>query len=703
MIPSPSTYFTAAEARQTGAEPVWIITLGDDYEIPQSDILDAGEMSVVRPYDFSDLASGSYTCILDNSSGRYSPRRAEFIFPERIWYRQEIKIELAYRRPGWQELRDRITLFEGLVLDWQVTEAKDFDSRAPYPGLVAVLTCQDHLFLLQERRVGTPADDGELQPLVYGTVVKDALPLQDTILWTPDTTCDAEEGDTSDFDSVTTAGAGTFAASTTEAYAGSYSYKAVLTNNAADEAYATVNLSGAAVTNVLISAMVKFTSIPGAFPNRVPFIMGFRNSALTEQINLGCSVAGILQLYVAGPGVVDCDLDINDLADRWVRLSIGADLAVPGTVRVYLDGNVIGEAAYNYAFAIQYAFFGFHKAAAVATIWEAYFDDIKVTENYYPLGYYLPSAPYTSINSSYRDGVIIPEQAPKHWYYRQNRAGFAQGWVKAVYGRYVSNALYSKSALYGFVAFADLSDQPSGTIFIEATKNATTHPVDINEGILTEVGLDDRIDAANFAAAKAVLPDDVLGCWFDEAAASQALAAVNEKALLDLVENQGEIKLLPYTGAPPAVSVLTLSRSNCFAMEQASDMTALQTVANAKYGWYEKNPLLYYRAQDSDMIAVVGEQPRELDFSYGQAVMSGDADMAAAKADLLLTRMKGPREIFTCSGFLDLARVEIGDGVTVSNSQFNDIDLVYEVFGKVVNCTAKTVTLTVVRFLGEES
>jgi len=315
----------------------------------------------------------------------------------------------------------------------------------------------------------------------------------------------------------------------------------------------------------------------------------------------------------------------------------------------------------------------------------------------------LPGYPYTSIENMFRDGVTIPKELPQSWLMRENRRGFGQPWTKTSLGNFVTKSNYETVPAYGIANYLDISDMPSGSVLIEATKNTIIHPVDIIEGILTEVGLDDRIDAANFAAAKAALPDDVLGCWFDGAPASQAIAAVNEKALLDIVENQGEIKLLPYTGAPPAVSVLTLSRSNCFAMETASDMTALQTVVNARWGWYSENALLYYRAQDPDMIAVVGEQIREVDFSYGQAVMSGDADMAAAKADLLLTRMKGPREIFTCSGFLDLARVEIGDGVTVSNDQFNDVDMVYEVFGKSINCTTKVVTLTIVRFLGEES
>lgn len=698
MIPADQT-FIELEKRRGRAETLWFFTIGS-YEVPQEDIVDPGSLHLSRAFDFDDIPTGDNTVILDNLDRKYSPGRSNFILGEgHNWYMVPIKIELGYRLLN-SKIVHRIKLYEGYIKDWRLSKAKGVSSTSSVEPNQAEISSVSLTYALGQKLLGRTDTDGTRNPLVYGTTIKDAEELTDNIFWDPDTLCDEETGD---FSSITTAGSGTFDASTTEVYAGTYSFKAQITGGgAADEGYGTVALSGVGVTSFLMSAMVKFTEIPGTFPSRVPFIMGVRNSAGTDVINIACGVDGLLRLWVWGPYTVICDLDINDILNQWVKLSLGADLAVPGTVRVYLDGQVIGQQDASYAFVTSQVFFGFRKSVGSATGWTAYFDDCKVTESYYPICYYLPGFPYSSINGAFRDGVIIPKEAPKYWMYRENRAGYGQKWTKAVYSRYVTNSLYTSSALYGFVSFTDISDPPAGAVLISSTKNATTHPVDIISGIIEDCGLIAKVDTVKFAEAEAVYPNDTVGSWFEDITGLEAIGSISRKTMYDMWDEQGLFKIKAYTAEPPRDEIMAIPEADITDLSEEYDSSNLRSRFTCKYGWYSKNKQLLYQLTDSEAEAQIGVNEEEINFEWSEDISSENLAMVQSLISRLRYRLRKPRHLVTFKLGLKYGRLELGDVVRLTQSEFWQDPILLEIYSKTYNMLDKTIELVGIRYLGEE-
>lgn len=707
MIPAPTAEFALAEAGDAPRFEI-LVSLGD-YAISPNEVIEVGELTLECSLSLGEIKAPSVTVTLDNASGKYSPRRNTFLFPDGIWFHQEITLSLAYYRPYSESLHDedQVLLFRGLVVGWNNPGERDAGSQSPIAPRVAVITAMGLTGALLERLVGRPNDDGTPNPLIYGSVIKEGVDLRDDILWPPDKNWGAETGDTSECDAVVTAGAGTFAASTTEKYLGDYSFKAEITGGgASDEAYAWAYCTGAAVTTVMASVRLNLASA-ASFPNRVPFLLGFRNSGGTDVVNIAATTTGQVQLYVYGlPALINCDLDLNDILGIWVKLSLGLDLSVPGTVRLYLNGDVVGQADSNYAFTVDRAFLGFKKGTATATAWVGYYDDFKLDEPYYPLGYYLPGYPFTSINQAYRDGVVIPRKLPQYYYNREGRAGFQQPWVKAVFGRFVSDELYTADPDYGLVAFADVSDPPGGTVLIGATKNTTTHPADVIQGIATEVALDDHINAASFAAAKVANPDDIIGGHFEDLEAAGAIGEVCEKFMYNFYEDFGELYLQAYEAVPPLGSVLTLRPSLtvprgyvAFGLNQ--DPSRLVSIVSAAWGWYQRDNTLFAREIDAVTQAAIDDVDHELSYEFSEAVSADDQDMVAAKLARLIKRLGRPVEICTVTGPLAWARLALYDEVEVVNTDEFDQPRVFHLFSKTYDFTGRTMTLTLARFLGE--
>lgn len=704
MISSPNSYFTAEEAK-TANEPVVVFTLGSgasEYEVPQEDIIDPGSLSLSRPYDFSDLVSGDHTLTLNNDEGIYSPGKSTFIWAGTTWYRQAIKIELGYRRPGYQGVIDKITLYEGLITEWRVSEVKDADAGAAADGVTVEISSRDHVSLMAERQIGMPDSSGNPQPVVYGTVFKDLMELGDQRPgWSPNKTANFDAGNLTEV-TVATSGAGTVTASNVQSYTGSYSARCE-TLTTVDNAYFTL-AANTAYNSMLGTCELYIDTLPGLITSlQATTFFYLANSGGIPIASLEVGPGGDVYLYdpyTTTRGKINFNL--YEYQGRWVRLSVAyrrAPAGLYGAIRIYLNGGEIGSRVASFANNVQFMGCGSYLCMEDGN-YVFYFDDLKMDYQSYPFGYYLQGAPYQEVISVWSEGALLPKQK-RVWEGNLPYINSMRDSYKArALARFFPYDQWDDYPAYGMIDCIQLGDLPSGGIFAEMKHDTDDHPVDIIEGLLTAAGLDSYIDATNFADCKTANPDDVIGCYFTETTVGQAISTITSLVLYDLVERQGALCLIPYAGTPLVASVLTLSRSNCFSFEQNFDMSNVKTGITAKWGWYEQDKTKYYRTEDATLKAILGDQTMELDFSYGSDVSSDDGDTAQAKADLLKKRLCGAVESIKASGFLPLARLELGDGVLIQ-CLFNDSDLIYEVAEKVINFAEWTVEITANRYLGE--
>jgi len=701
MIPAEQT-FIELEKRRGRAETLWFFTIGT-FEVPQNDIVDPGSLYLSRAFDFDDVPTGDNTVILDNLDRKYSPGRPNFILGEgHNWYMASIKIELGYRLLN-SKTAHRIKLYEGYITEWRLSKAKGIDSISAVEPNQVEITSVSLTYALGQKLLGRTETDGTRNPLTYGKVIQEGEELADNTLWTVDKYWGAEAGNTSECDKVVEVGSGTFVASNTDKYLGNYSFLATINGGSiTDQAYAAAYLSSSAVYSVVASMMIKITTLPTAFASRVPFLMGFYNSAGTDVINIATDVAGVLQLYVYGPGVVACDFDVHDILNRWTKISIGCSLTVPGTVRVYIDGDIVGEIAANYAFVLDEAYFGFKKSASQGVNWQAYFDNFKLEEPYYHTAYYLPGYPYTSVNNAYRDGVIIPKEAPAYWVYRENRAGYGQKWTHAVWGRYVSNSLYVANATYGFVAFTDVSDPPQGSVLIGATKNTTVHPVDIISGVIGECGLSSKIDSPYFVTAKAEYPDDSVGAWFEDTTALEAIGSLSRKTMYDMWDEQGLFRVKAYTAEPPRDEIMAIPEADIIDLSEEYDASNLRSRFTCKYSWYSKNKQLLYQLTDADAETQIGVNEEEINLEWSEDISSEYIPMIESLVSRLRYRLRKPRHLVTVKLGLKYGRLELGDVIRLTQSEFWQNPILLEIYSKTYNMLDKTVEILGIRYLGEE-
>ena len=88
----------------------------------------------------------------------------------------------------------------------------------------------------------------------------------------------------------------------------------------------------------------------------------------------------------------------------------------------------------------------------------------------------------------------------------------------------------------------------SAQVEARVIKDRTTHPVDILEDILEEVGLGAAIQRDSFALAKSLTAEYAIGVRFENLPAAQALREIVKRGLYDFWIDFGEIKISAYLG-----------------------------------------------------------------------------------------------------------------------------------------------------------
>ena len=522
--------------------------------------------------------------------------------------------------------------------------------------------------------------------------------------------------------------------------------------------------------------------------------MGMLREDTNFLMYLGVNADGSVYLYDPySAGATRLNWNLYDYLNQWIRVTIKFrrqelqlnNVTAEGGMRVYLNNALVGEIYSVYPNYISYAWVGL-QCAYEAHNWVMYADKLQMDFRGYIIAYYLPGYPYSAIEQIWDDGGIIPQLAPT-WagnlpYIQRMR----QQWNMKATASPFPWGEYTFYPAYGLVDITQLQSPPNGTVFGLYQHDTTQHPVDILAGLLTTAGLGALLNSTQLAAAKAVFPNDIVGCYFDSTTCGSAASDIVSRLLYDVFENKGQIIIQPYQGTPLTTSVMTLNRSN-FDFEKNFDMTAVKTGVVSKWGWYDHygtnesvevfyrvdawntptgiqglsqgascvvtwpnhslctgNPVTFSGITQSgwtalngnnyaitvidantfsipintssfspyslgpgtiacQLKAILGDQPRLLDLSYGGDVATADGATATAKANLLVKRISGAVDPVTGSGSLRLVRLQMGDGVTVHQPAFSDTDLIYEVVGKVINLKDYTVAITANRYQGEGS
>lgn len=88
----------------------------------------------------------------------------------------------------------------------------------------------------------------------------------------------------------------------------------------------------------------------------------------------------------------------------------------------------------------------------------------------------------------------------------------------------------------------------SAQVSARVVKDDTTHPVDIIEDLLAEVGLKEAVHRDSFALARSLTPEYRVGVCFENIPASQAIREILRRTLFDLWVDFGEIKIRAFLG-----------------------------------------------------------------------------------------------------------------------------------------------------------
>jgi len=705
---APDDYLSYA-ADSTGSESyIEAVTFEGEYPLSQADISEAGALAFESPLDFSELVSGDHTLLLLNRDQLYSPGHANFIFSgESNWYRKFLKIEFGYKRPGTKDVVDKIVLYEGVIARWGPV-VREIDASGKLQPHTVEIYSRDYIATLLEKKIGTPDDDGDPKPLVYGEVLLQADELGDKTIVGPDAEADFEDGTLNELSDVIENGSGALTVETTDPYAGSY---CLLSHIEAplDYAQGEIDLTGPGAS-ILFSCWIQFSQVPDVPSDGNIYFAGIKDSLGNNCLSLWIAddyrVFARRQVTTQDTSwYVDQDLGI------WKRLSVAVhnDPTSGGIAKVWLDGDEVltwEEGWDGYTFAGAFVGFYDNNGVPAPETWEAYFDSLAVYNTWYPKLYQISGSPFTELKTVYIDGAVKVENTPQ---------GVRSRLVK---GTTVSSTDVTLDAVTGSVIFTDLTQDISGSVMVRAVKNTTVHPVDIIQDLLTEAGASDFIDSASFAAAKAADSGDSIGAYFEETTVGDAIKEIASRCLLNVYMDQGVIKLGAYQATAPTGPVGTFgtfrfgeavfgaglligSELELTAASETINMESFFTRITTRWGWYERNHRLRYVAEDSQAIAYLGEFESEIDFSQGQPVVSENSNMAKTKADRLLKRFKAGYSELNLSGSFRLARLELGDVICL-NIDYLRPATNYLITGKTVRMNRPYgVDLTLVKFLGE--
>ena len=136
------------------------LTLTGQMLLPESEIINPGDVSVEMGLDFGDLKTGSNRLVMDNRSRQWVPGGGNFYLRAIPWYKKLLKLYHGFELPGggveWQ-----------LVYIGQLQTISEM-THAWAEAHLASLETEDFLRTTLDKKIGVPAADGTKQPFLRG-------------------------------------------------------------------------------------------------------------------------------------------------------------------------------------------------------------------------------------------------------------------------------------------------------------------------------------------------------------------------------------------------------------------------------------------------------------------------------------------------------------------------------------------------------
>ena len=680
------------------------------------DIEKAGTVSMEAPKDFSDLVAGSHSGLtLSTRQGtgvvtvlgpgeidytwtptpKYSSNKSSFFLAGQDWHDNlMLRIDLGWSIGGWfkskfmqdswmqEGFTDFVTLFLGKVKKWGPVQRS-----LGQPTTVEVYA-EDFIADCLKKLVCLPAADGTPAPLTFGEFLVNAELISGWSTDPPQRVAYFENGDFTELDNVVEAGGGAVSI-ITPGLTGNYAFRAQ-TTGANQSAYGVRSLSSPG--EMFFTGSMRFAEAPLSPVAHNVTIMQIIDAYGTAQVTVTVDNTG--SVYAM------------DTQGKWNILGfIGTPIPfafwanpTDGKFKLWLGGDVVlDHHADPFETPPLQIRFGASTGAA-AENWTIDFDDLELRPKYYQDAFQVTGYPFKSIGPVYVDGVFQPDT-------------LAVGAYTQTLTRYPQ---------YGMVHFesTDPDFNLSGTVMVRVVEQAGgRHALDVISTLLAAAGLTDYVDSATLAAAYIACPDDIINVRFEGGKREASKFALKDPksigisiadCLKDICSRMlywffidaGSIKIVPYTGIAPAHPALSLTASNKWENSQVIDLTRINVFVSAIYGWYSRNPGLFYVKGTQ----AAGDQGTPLDYSWDSPVVVENPALVKTKVDLMYGFQSAEDNIDPITTNLLGARLElITDTVNLTDELLSDDPINYMVTSKEVGLDlgSRTTTLKLMRILGE--
>jgi len=671
-----------------------------------NDIEEAGSVTLETPKSFDDLVAGEYPGLLLNNSQvdgtglpapLYSPNKSSFILAGQEWYGKMIKVALGWNRGSWLKSpwistpwfklswTDFIVLYLGVISSWGPAGIGASEDGA-IEGVNVEVYAEDFITKALSKRIALPNEDGTPAPYIDGEFLCEG---EEVVGWSPAPIIRSayfENDNYNELDHVVALGGGTFSL-ITPGITGERAFRAAVTG-ASQSAYGGITLPFSG--QVFFSGTMRFTTAPTS-----PSILNMTFLQVIDAsgaVDFAISVDNTGALYSSLGG--QSKFNILGYLDVPLTFALWFSPTTPGFARLWINGDEV----LNYEASLA----GFNPIEVrfgadviLAETWTIDFDDLEVRGKYYHNAYQVYGWPFTDIGPVYVDNVAQPDS-------------------KTV-GVYIQTV--TRYPAYGIVQITstDPDFSPGGDVLFRVIKTpGGIHPLAVIEDLIDMAGLSDYLNATAFASAYLAVPDDICHVKFeggkkdkiglnDIAALGVPIAdcimEICSRYLYWFFVDAGEIKIVPYTGTPAASPVKALTVTELYEVRQIIDLESIHDFISAIYGWYKRNPSLFYVAG----VQEAGGEGTGLDYTWESPVACESRDVVKTKADLLLKFFSVQERLETVRMNLAGSRIELMDPVSANVNILHDEATNYWVTRKDIGLDLGNyeVSLQLMRFLGE--
>jgi hypothetical protein len=691
------------------------------------DIETAGSLSMEAPQAFDDLVAGSHSGLtLNNCQGTgevtvlgpdeidyswtpaplFSPNKPSFFLADQDWYDIQLKIELGWSKGGWfasgfledewlgEGFIDFVTLFLGKVKKWGPV------SRAVGSPNTVEVYAEDYIADCFKKRICLPAADGTPAPLTFGEFLCTGEAISG---WSPAPVAKSayfENNDYRELDRIVTSGGGASSLITPgiAGEASTHAFRAVTTG--ANQAAYGVRICPNAKT-IFVTGTMRFTGVPAVTPtgHNLTFLRLMGAGGGASAFDVFVDAGGAIYSYIGALGGQDGKFNALAYVDVPLPFAFLMKADSAGIAKLWINGDEVISYAGDLSMYVPVEFWFGAGTSGTSEAWTIDFDDIEIRTQYFDNAFQVPGGPFAGIGPVYIDNLAQPET--------QTVGSFTQ--------------TLTRYPEYGIVQFSstDPDFKPSGEVMFRVIEHAGgRHALYIIEALLAAAGVTEYIDAVALAAAYAAVPGDIINARFEGGQTEKqglkdiaslglpvadALKEITSRCLYWIFTDAGNIKIVPYTAAAlvtPTDPLQILTASNKWENNQVIDLSNVNAFVTAVYGWYSRNPSLFYVAGDQ----TAGGQGASLDYSWDSPVACENLDMVKAKADLLL-KFLGPQEqIDPVTMSLSGARFELmADVINLTDVLLSDASINYLITSKEVSLDqgGRNTALQLIRFLGE--